>query len=228
MEAHGECALGSRLVFAFRSRQAGEQTPPEELALADWRRRTAEIYGEVRTAADPDDGHARWRAGRDRLFREHAQSPLAPADPLRASGLPYWPYDPRWRVTSPVLSEPEPARYEIQTAPGELTRIRQIVWVELPDPIGGRLAVWWLEQYGGGLFVPFRDATAGTSTYGAGRYLLDTAKGADLGLDGERLVLDFNFSYHPSCRYDPAWQCPLAPPQNVLGVAVEAGERLCE
>ena len=74
--------------------------------------------------------------------------------------------------------------------------------------------------------MPFRDATAGSSTYGAGRYLLDTAKGADLGLDGGLLVLDFNFSYHPSCRYDPAWQCPLAPPQNVLAVAIEAGERL--
>ena len=72
--------------------------------------------------------------------------------------------------------------YEVPTAPDELTRIRQIGWVELPDPVGERLAVWWLEQYGGGLFVPFRDATAGSSTYGAGRYLLDTAKGADLGI----------------------------------------------
>ena len=215
-------------MFAFRSQHDGEQTPPEELALADWRRRTAEIYGEVRAAADPADGHARWRARRDRLYREHAQSPLGPADPLRASGLPYWPYDPRWRFTAPVLRDGRPARYEVQTAPGERTSIRQIGWVELPDPVGGRLAVWWLDQYGGGLFLPFRDATAGSSSYGAGRYLLDTVKGADLGLNGEGLVLDFNFSYHPSCRYDPAWQCPLAPPQNLLEVAIEAGERLSE
>jgi hypothetical protein len=114
----------------------------------------------------------------------------------------------------------------VPTASDEITRIRQLGWVELPEHIGGRLAIWWLEQYGGGIFVPFRDGTAGRSTYGAGRYLLDTAKGADLGREGELLVLDFNFSYHPSCRYDPAWQCPLAPPQNVLAVAIEAGERL--
>jgi uncharacterized protein (DUF1684 family) len=130
------------------------------------------------------------------------------------------------RFVVPLLPEPDAAAYELPTAPGELTRIRQIGWVALPDTGGERLALWWLEQYGGGLFLPFRDATAGSATYGAGRYLLDTAKGADLGVEGDLLVLDFNFSYHPSCRYDPAWQCPLAPPQNVVSVAIEAGERL--
>jgi uncharacterized protein (DUF1684 family) len=81
--------------------------------------------------------------------------------------------------------------------------------VEVPQI--GSLDVWWLAQYGGGLFVPLRDATAGSSSYGGGRYLLDTAKGADLGGTHERLVIDLNFAYHPSCRYDPAWTCPLAP-----------------
>ena len=89
-----------------------------------------------------------------------------------------------------------------------------------------RLALHWLEGYGGGLFLSFRDATSGRETYGACRYLLDTVKGADLGIDGERLVLDFNFAYQPSCSYDPAWACPLAPPDNRLAVPVLAGERL--
>ena len=84
----------------------------------------------------------------------------------------------------------------------------------------------WLESYGGGLFVPFRDATSGTETYGAGRYLLDTVKGSDLGAapDGG-LILDFNFAYNPSCSYDPKWVCPLAPPGSRLDVEVLAGER---
>jgi hypothetical protein len=197
-----------------------------EVALADWRRRTAELYAEVRHAGSPVAGHATWRAGRDRLFRDHSQSPLGATDALRAAGVPYWPYDPHWRFTLPLVSEAQAVTYDVPTAPGEITRIRQLGWIELPAHIGGRLAIWWLGQYGGGIFVPFRDATAGGSTYGAGRYLLDTAKGADLGRDGDLLVLDFNFSYHPSCRYDPAWQCPLAPPQNVLAVTIEAGERL--
>jgi len=206
-------------------RGSSEEPLPQELALADWRRQTAELYSEVRGYAETAQGHSVWRAGRDRMFSGHSQSPLGPADPLRA-GLPYWPYDQRLRFTVPLIRERETAAYEVQTARGESTRIRQLGWVELPAPIAGRLAVWWLEQYAGGVFLPFRDATAGGSSYGAGRYLLDTAKGADLGLDGELLVLDFNFSYHPSCRYDPAWQCPLAPPQNILTAAIEAGEKL--
>ena len=51
-------------------------------------------------------------------------------------------------------------------------------------------------------------------------------KGADLGTEGGHLVLDFNFAYQPSCSYDPAWACPLAPPDNRLAVPVRAGERL--
>jgi uncharacterized protein (DUF1684 family) len=97
--------------------------------------------------------------------------------------------------------------------------------VELP-PLGAAVTLWWLEQYAGGLFLPLRDATAGAESYGGGRYLLDTAKGADLGTVGERRVVDLNFLYHPSCRYDPAWLCPLAPPENSVTARVEAGERM--
>ena len=88
------------------------------------------------------------------------------------------------------------------------------------------LELYWLEGYGGGLFVPFADATSGDETYGAGRYVLDTVKGADLGTEDGRLVLDLNFAYQPSCSYDPRWTCPLAPPANRLAVPVRAGERL--
>ena len=85
-----------------------------------------------------------------------------------------------------------------------------------------------MRGYAGGLFLPFLDATSGDETYGAGRYLLDTAKGADLGGDpaGGTLVVDLNFAYHPSCAFDPRWACPLAPPGNRLALRVEAGERL--
>lgn len=88
------------------------------------------------------------------------------------------------------------------------------------------LDLFWLDAYGGGLFVPFADATSGRETYGAGRYVLDTVKGADLGMQRGLLVLDLNFSYQPSCSYDPRWTCPLAPPGNRLDVTVRAGERL--
>jgi hypothetical protein len=88
------------------------------------------------------------------------------------------------------------------------------------------LDVWWLDQYGGGLFLPLRDGTAGETTYGGGRYLLDTVKGADLGTRARRLIIDLNFLYHPSCRYDSSWSCPLAPPGNTITATIEAGERM--
>ena len=91
--------------------------------------------------------------------------------------------------------------------------------------IGGELDVWWSDGYGGGVFLPFLDATSGKESYGGGRYLLDTIKGADLGQEGGRVVLDFNFAYQPSCAYSPDWVCPLPPAANRLPASVRAGER---
>lgn len=195
----------------------------DRLEVTDWRRRVAELYAAVRAEADPAAGHAVWRAGRDALFGTHPQSPLPAGDPLRAAGLPTWPYDPALRFELAVLGA-EPQRLPLDTGDDGTTTLERVGRVEVPGV--GSLDVWWLAQYGGGLFVPLRDATAGTTTYGGGRYLLDTAKGADLGGSGDRLVVDLNFAYHPSCRYDPAWVCPLAPAGNRVGVRVEAGERL--
>lgn len=195
------------------------------LELTAWRRLVAELYAEVRAAPTPAAGHAGWRHGRDELFRAHPQSPLPPGDPLRESGLPYWPYDPALRFELPILPA-EPDRLELDTGADGTTALDRIGRVDLPGI--GSLDVWWLGQYGGGLFVPLRDGTAGATTYGGGRYLLDTAKGADLGGGPDTVVVDLNFAYHPSCRYDPAWTCPLAPPGNRVDVPIRAGERLPE
>lgn len=112
----------------------------------------------------------------------------------------------------------------------DVLSFRRIGSVEIPFPGHGRrvLSIFWMEGYAGGLFLPFRDATSGAATYAAGRYVLDTAKGADLGGDPARgsLILDFNFAYQPSCAFDPRWACPLAPPENRLDLAVRAGERI--
>ena len=199
-----------------------------ELALLDWRRRVAELYAAVRAEPAPSAAHALWRAGRDQLMREHPQSPLLPGDELRRTGVPYWPYDPelRFELEPELASVPESATLTLQTGGSETTALRRLGAVALPEPLQATLDVWWLEQYAGGLFLPLRDGTAGETSYGGGRYLLDTAKGADLGANGARLIVDFNFLYHPSCRYNPEWQCPLAPAGNTIAARVEAGERL--
>lgn len=174
---------------------------------------------------DPVAAHQHWRAGRDQLFAESPDSPLPPGDPLRHSGLPVWPYDPALRSTSPLFDAPAGELALDGGADGPV-RMDRVGVVELPLAGRPRVDVWRLQQYGGGLFLPLRDGTAGAGSYGAGRYLLDTAKSADLGdLDGD-LVIDLNFLYHPSCRYDPAWTCPLAQPGNRVQVRVEAGERM--
>jgi uncharacterized protein (DUF1684 family) len=201
-------------------------TEPSELELADWRRQISELYADVRAADDPERGHELWRAGRDRLFREHPQSPLTADDPLRRTGLPYWPYDPQLRFELPLVASPDEERLEVPTDGGQTTRLRRIGRLELPAPFDATLDVWWLEHYSGGVFLPLRDGSAGDTSYGGGRYLLDTAKSADLGGDASSLVIDLNFAYHPSCRYNPEWVCPLAPAGNTITAPVLAGERL--
>jgi uncharacterized protein (DUF1684 family) len=193
-------------------------------ALAHWRRTVAELYAAVRGERDPAEAHDIWRRGRDELFRQHPQSPLAADDPLRRTGLPYFPYDPALRFEAAIEAAETPVRLCVETSDGrvELDRVGRVSVAEL----GVELDVWWLAQYGGGLFLPLRDGTARSETYGGGRYLLDTVKGADLGSREGRLVLDFNFLYHPSCRYSPEWSCPLAPEGNTTPVPIRGGERL--
>ena len=98
--------------------------------------------------------------------------------------------------------------------------------IGLKAALGKELTLYWIEGYGGGVFLPFGDATNGRESFAGGRYLLDTIKSADLGSDGAgRLILDFNFAYYPSCAYSEAWVCPLSPPENRLPGAIRAGER---
>ncbi|MEO8095961.1 MAG: DUF1684 domain-containing protein [Pseudolysinimonas sp.] len=199
---------------------------PSQLSLVDWRRQVNEMYAAVRDDPDHEAAHTRWRRARDQLFREHPQTPLLADDPLRETGLPYWPYDPAMRFETALLAaEPQEDRVVQAGDDGELM-MKLIGRVELPETIGGSLDVWWLRQYGGGIFLPLRDGTSGDGSYGGGRYVLDTAKGSWLGGVDDRIVVDLNFAYHPSCRYNPRWQCPLAPPGNTITARIEAGEQL--
>ena len=192
------------------------------LDLLDYRRRVNEMYQAVRSERDrdPHAAHQLWRKRRDELFRSHPQSALPPEKRAAFSGLPYREYDPAFVYTAAVRPLPHQS-YDVDTSTGGVIRFVRFGAVDLPI---GSLEVLWLDEYSGGVFLPFRDATSGKTTYGGGRYLLDTAKGADLGSSEDMLVLDFNFAYHPSCVYDPKWTCPLAPLSNRLAAAVEAGE----
>ena len=196
------------------------------LDVADWRRRTAAVYAQVRAAAaeDPAAAHAGWVRARDEMFASHPSSALGPEARTTFAGLDVAPYDPAFRFEVEVQDAPE-GRMDVATGTDGVVPFERVGLVEL-DGLG-TLSLWALRSYGGGIFVPLKDASAGQDggTYGGGRYLLDTIKGADLGQGaGGRLVVDLNFAYNPSCAYDPAWACPLAPPDNTLSVPLPVGE----
>jgi uncharacterized protein len=214
--------------------QQGDGSATDRAWLADWRRQIAALYADVRSMAtsDPAIALAHWRAVRERLFREHPQSPL-PLDARRTFRASHFEHDPALRFDVVIEPSPTPApgalALELPNSGTDTLSFSRIGRIAIPFPEGGRsLSVFWMAGYAGGLFIPFRDATNGHETYAGGRYLLDTAKGADLGGDPERgtLTVDFNFATQPSCAFDPRWACPLAPPENRLDIAVRAGERL--
>jgi uncharacterized protein len=193
------------------------------LTLLDWRRRVAALWTVARSSADPELGWRTWRDGRDELFARHPDSPLDEAARASFPGLPYAAYDPSLRFEAALEIAP-PEHLDVPTAADGVVSLDRIGRVALGDL--GRLDVWWVGGYGGGVFLPLKDGSAGRTTYGGGRYLLDTIKGADLGGDHSRLVVDLNFAYHPSCTYDPRWSCPLAPEGNRLTAPIDAGEQL--
>nr|WP_233153693.1 DUF1684 domain-containing protein [Kineosporia sp. R_H_3] len=207
------------------------------LDLLDWRRRVAALYADVRAADAPRAAHDLWRRGRDDLFAHHPQSPLTDEARAGFGGLPVAPYDPDLRFDVAVEPAPEeagPSTWTARTGSDGDVPFTRVGVVRLPGL--GALDVWWLGSYGGGIFLPVRDAAP--DTYGGGRYVLDTVKGADLGggrrarpagsardVRAGRLVVDLNFAYNPSCAYSPAWTCPLPPAGNTLTVALPGGER---
>ena len=195
------------------------------LDLVDWRRRVGDLY-RIQGA----DAHEQFRRSRDELFKTHPQSPIEPEQRATFKGLQYFPHDPAYRVQA-KLEDGDGAELLIDTG-GEDGAVRYRRAGRLAFELGGEachLTVLSLVQYAGGLFVPFRDATSGSETYGGGRYLFDTAKDTDglvLGVTtgSPQVVLDFNYAYNASCAYSPRWACPLAPPENFLKVPVRAGE----
>ncbi|MFL6134947.1 MAG: DUF1684 domain-containing protein [Nocardioidaceae bacterium] len=192
--------------------------------IVDWRRRVFALYADVRATNDAAGAHELWCRTRDDLFGNHAASPLMPADRSGFGGLPVAPYDPDWRFEVKV-AEAAPARVDLATGTDGVVPFERLGVADVPGI--GSLDVWRFASYGGGLFVPVKDASAGKpgGTYGGGRYLLDTVKGADLGFRDGALMLDFNFAYNPSCAYDPAWACPLAQPGNTVAADIPVGER---
>ena len=206
-------------------------TPGNPFTLASWRREVAELYAGMRNTAqrDPKLAAAQFRAGRDSQILHHPESPFTHDARAASRGIAYFQYDSAWRLTGTIDRDVERYQFQIDLAADGVLRCTRAGVVRFQYGAADlALSVFWMEGYGGGLWLPFGDATNNTETYGGGRYLYDSIKGADLGAGadppGDTMLVDFNFAYNPSCAYDHRWSCPLAPPENRLPLPIRAGE----
>lgn len=201
---------------------------PDLLAaqIADWRLQTFELYAQVRDMAqeDPATAHAHWLQRRNEMFAQHPASALSVAAKSRFSALPVGSYDPDYRFAVVLNQVGVGEQLSVQTGTDGEVHYERLGTAELAGL--GSLAVWRHGGYGGGIFLPFRDDSSGLlgGSYGGGRYLLDTIKGAHLGSFERSWIIDFNFAYNPSCAYDETWACPLPWPANRLSALVPVGE----
>jgi uncharacterized protein (DUF1684 family) len=164
------------------------------------------------------------RERKDRYFAEDDHSPIPPADRDDFDGLRYYPPDPDYRFELELEEYDDPETVVVSTSTeGEREYLR---WGEFEFSVDGETVT--LQTYKADadeerLWVPFRDATSGEETYGAGRYI-------DLEVAHHRTgegpwILDFNQAYNPTCAYSDQYECPLPPGENWLDVAIEAGEK---
>ncbi len=212
-------------------------TSKNVLGLADWRRRVNELYAQIRHSPNPAQAWDGFCATRNWLFAHHPQTPLSDLQRAHFSQLAYFEYQPQWRVMGRVETAVSRHTHQIDLPAEGDFRYTHIANVQFTiQKQKATLSLFWVEGYGGGLFLPFQDVTNGTTTYGGGRYLYDSIKGADLGKytdlgndtdlgsGSEQILLDFNFAYNPSCAYNDQWVCPLSPPENRLPFAINSGE----
>jgi len=165
------------------------------------------------------------RRAKDEFFgSDHPQSPIPPMERQKFKWLAYYPPDPEYRFELDLHEHKEKKRLKVQdTKGGERELIR---WGEFRFKISGKdckLQAYKSNPAEERLFIPFRDATSGKETYGAGRYL-DLEPERHRTADGKWIV-DFNVAYNPWCAYSDAYVCPFVPPENWLEVPILAGEK---
>jgi uncharacterized protein (DUF1684 family) len=204
------------------------------LDLYDYRCRVAEMYRIRRRALLAGEDAAtvlqRFREARNELFAKHSQSALDMEQKRKFRGLNYFPSNPSMCVEAGIDTNVEPEQLSVAMNAEETMTMTMVGRLHFTlEGVDVALSLYWLNIYGGGLFLPFRDRTSPSESYGGGRYLFDTIKGSDFqatrgALGIERIVLDFNYAYNPSCAYNDRWVCPLAPFENRLQVPIRAGE----
>ncbi|MGM0605319.1 MAG: DUF1684 domain-containing protein [Halobacteriota archaeon] len=159
------------------------------------------------------------RAQKERYFAEHPRSPV-PGDDF--AGLDYYPPDPEYRFVRPLEEYDDPESITVETTADGHQHYHRVGAFRFTIDATEVTIQAYQPPDADRLWVPFRDATSGETTYPAGRYL-------DLEPDAHETdqgwILDFNEAYNPTCAYSAAYECPLVPTENWLEVPIEAGEK---
>ena len=164
------------------------------------------------------------RISRDEAFRLSMDSPIPEEYRSSFQGLEYYPVNEDLRFSVHLNRYPRPKPVRLATNTGEIrSGLRYGYFEFIVEGQSCRLQVYRLEDVtessGPNLFVPFRDATSGSETYGPGRYM-------DLKENTSGIYdLDFNRAYNPFCAFNNAFSCPLPPVENILTVPIRAGEK---
>jgi len=160
----------------------------------------------------------RFRAEKDGVFARDPHSPLTDDQRRNFQGLEYFDENPQLVIQADIDREVDPEEVRMGTSSGEEQVYHRYGLVRFRvDEQPAQLTLYSSED-SAELFVPFRDATSGHETYGAGRYL-------EVEAHGDHVTIDFNYAYNPNCAYDSAWSCPLPPTENWLRVPIRAGEK---
>lgn len=134
-------------------------------------------------------------------------------------GCVWYAPDEKYRVEAKYVEYPEEKELTIVNIIGEKSKQPNPGYAEFK--LNGETHTLDAIREGDGLFFVFRDATAGDTTYVQARFI-DVEKRPKAG---DTFTLDFNTAYNPPCAFSEFTTCPTPPPQNVLKVRIEAGEK---
>jgi uncharacterized protein (DUF1684 family) len=167
------------------------------------------------------------RVAYSKAFLQLPHSPL-PSKKL-VKGLRFYAPDPQYRLLADVVLTPDSLAISLATSSGKTQAFVQYAWAIFSvQGMEQRLALYRnatvraFQPKSTLLFLPFKDATNGETTYGGGKYLEIPLA----AIQNQRLELDFNLAHNPWCAYDTGFDCPLPPRKNWLEVKIEAGEKL--
>ncbi len=164
------------------------------------------------------------RQEKNASFQSDEDSPLPPDQRNKFTGLTYYPVKPEMRIIARLEQLPQAEYMQIQTSTGSSENYRRWGWAHFQLQ-NQQLKLLILQPTTGEtdhLFIPFADETSARETYGAGRYLEVPEP------EGNKIIVDFNQAYNPYCAYNERYTCPLPPQENLLPVAIEAGEKTYE